>query len=221
MNYKYIAMELHEKIKQLLKIRGENQDALVPILGIGRATVTRKINGKISIFAHELLEILEYFGISLEEFKAADNYTHLLNLHKASILNKPRYVWVPVLNYAQCGNWIDFTDLDYPVGVASRYERAPTNDENAFYIIAKGDSMIGSRIHDGDLLLVEPNKPVENGNIVLANINGEKTVKRFHREEDHVVLQPMNPDFNPIVIADPDKLEKLVVYRITKVTSDL
>ena len=213
-------MELHEKIKHLLKIRGENQDALVPVLGINRPTITKKINGQVSIFAHELLEILEYFGIFLEEFKAADNYTHLLNLHKASIRNKPRYVWVPVLNYAQCGAWTNFTDLDFPVGIADRYEQASTQDENAFFIIATGDSMVGAGINEGDLLLVEPNKRVENGDIVLASIDGEKTVKRIKMADDHVLLHPMNPDFETIVITDPAKLEKLVVYRVSRTISD-
>ena len=213
-------MENHQKIKTLLKLRGEKHYTLGELLGLERTTVTRKLNGKTRFFEYELQKILNHFGILLEEFEAADTYSHLVNLYKASISEKPHYVWVPVLNYAQCGAWTDFTDLEFPVGIADRYEQAKTIDENAFFIIAKGDSMVGAGINEGDLLLVEPNKRVENGDIVLASIDGEKTVKRIKMADDHVLLHPMNPDFETIVITDPDKLEKLIVYRVSRTISE-
>jgi repressor LexA len=74
-----------------------------------------------------------------------------------------------------------------------------------FYLTVKGDSMIGAHILDGDLALVHPQATAENGEIVVALIDGEATLKRFYRERDgRIRLQAENPGFAPIMIAEGD-----------------
>ncbi len=65
-----------------------------------------------------------------------------------------------------------------------------------------GMSMRDAGIHDGDLLAVHRTPEAENGQIVVARLDGEVTVKRFQRTGDNVSLLPENPDFEPIHI-DP------------------
>ena len=144
-----------------------------------------------------------------------DEYEFLIPEYAANVASKV----VPVLNKAQCGSWTDFSDLDYPAGIAGEYIVAVTTDPNAFVVIAHGDSMIGGRINPGDYLLVEPNKSVENGNIVLAELGDEKTVKKFYQSDSQVILQPLNPNYDPIIISDQSDLEKLVVYRVSFIMS--
>ncbi|MDY7034245.1 MAG: transcriptional repressor LexA [Thermodesulfobacteriota bacterium] len=71
---------------------------------------------------------------------------------------------------------------------------------DTFLLKVKGDSMKDDHILDGDLIVTRHQVDAENGEIVAAVIDGEATVKRFYREQDHVRLQPANPDYEPIIL---------------------
>lgn len=72
--------------------------------------------------------------------------------------------------------------------------------ETHFLLMVEGLSMKDAGILDGDLVLVRHQSTAENGEIVAALINDESaTVKRFRQEGDRIMLQPENPDFQPIV----------------------
>ena len=71
-----------------------------------------------------------------------------------------------------------------------------------FMLRVKGDSMIDAAILDGDLIVVEPRPNAENGEIVVAMIDGEATVKRFYREDGRFRLQPENAAMAPIYADD-------------------
>jgi repressor LexA len=74
--------------------------------------------------------------------------------------------------------------------------------KGVFLLRVKGDSMIGAHIQDGDLVVVEENPSPENGDIVVALIDDETTMKRFFLEEGKVRLQPENPNMPPIFIGE-------------------
>ena len=71
-----------------------------------------------------------------------------------------------------------------------------------FVLRVKGDSMIDAAILDGDLIVVEQRPTAENGEIVVAMIDGEATVKRFYREHGRIRLQPENASMAPIYADD-------------------
>jgi len=82
----------------------------------------------------------------------------------------------------------------------------------SFMLIIRGDSMINAGIFDGDYILVEQQNTANNGDIVVAMIDGfesEATVKTFYKEADHVRLQPENPSMSPIVVKDVKILGKV------------
>jgi repressor LexA len=56
-----------------------------------------------------------------------------------------------------------------------------------------GDSMVDAGIRDGDIVIVRPQRTAENGQTVVALVNGQATVKRFYRTEGRVELRPANP----------------------------
>jgi repressor LexA len=70
----------------------------------------------------------------------------------------------------------------------------------AFLLKVTGDSMVGAHILDGDYVLVHPQQTAVNGDIVVALIGEDATVKRFYRSEKGVTLQAENPKFAPIQI---------------------
>lgn len=64
--------------------------------------------------------------------------------------------------------------------------------------------MKGAGIMEDDMVVVRPQSAAENGEIVAALLGNEATVKRFHQRRDQVVLEPENPEFEPIVVS-PDR----------------
>ncbi len=71
-----------------------------------------------------------------------------------------------------------------------------------FLLRVRGDSMIGAGIYDGDYLVVRKQSHAQDGDIVVARIGDEATVKRFYREGDRIRLQPENPTMEPIYAGD-------------------
>ena len=80
----------------------------------------------------------------------------------------------------------------------------------AFLLRVKGDSMVGDGIMDGDLVIVQRQDTAENGDIVVALIEDEATVKRFFRHADAVELRPSNPEYEPLLVTDVRILGKVV-----------
>jgi repressor LexA len=78
-------------------------------------------------------------------------------------------------------------------------ERIFPMDGKCFALRVKGDSMIEDGIHDGDIVVVRPQRTADNGDIVVALLDDEATVKRYYREKRHIRLQPANDKYAPIV----------------------
>lgn len=75
-------------------------------------------------------------------------------------------------------------------------------NSTAFMLRVRGDSMVEAGILDNDLVLVKQQSTASNGDIVVALIGDEATVKTFYREKDHVRLQPQNRYMDPIIVRD-------------------
>ena len=71
-------------------------------------------------------------------------------------------------------------------------------DPSCFALRVRGESMIGAGILDGDRVIVRPQQTAEDGQIVVARIGDEATVKRLRRRDGEVWLLPENPAFSPI-----------------------
>lgn len=88
--------------------------------------------------------------------------------------------------------------------------------ENGFLLKVEGDSMIGAGIEEGDYILVDKAKEPLEGDIVVALIDGEATVKRFSRKGAMVILKPENSEMEPIRIMGGDFSVAGVVVSIIK-----
>ena len=75
-----------------------------------------------------------------------------------------------------------------------------------FALKVKGDSMINAGILDGDFVIVRQQPTVESGEITVALLGDEATVKRLYKEEDHVKLQPEHPTMEPIIVGKQQPL---------------
>jgi repressor LexA len=72
--------------------------------------------------------------------------------------------------------------------------------EQIFSLRVQGDSMVNAGIYDGDFVLVKKQETADPGDVVVAQIGDEATVKRFFPERKRVRLEPANPEFGPIVV---------------------
>jgi len=73
-------------------------------------------------------------------------------------------------------------------------------DNATFALRVEGDSMIGAGIYDGDLVIVRRQATLRDGEIGVVLVDGETTVKYFHREGDRIILRPANDRYNDIRI---------------------
>ena len=87
-------------------------------------------------------------------------------------------------------------------------------NSESFMLIVRGESMIEAGILSGDYILVRRQNTAENGEIVVALIEDEATVKTFYKETDHIRLQPENSTMDPIIVPTCEILGKVIgVFR--------
>lgn len=101
-------------------------------------------------------------------------------------------------------------DIDGYLSVDASLVKSPAS----FLLRVRGDSMIEAHIVDGDLAVVRPQPTAENGEIVVAMIDGEATLKRFYREGDRIRLQPENAALMPLIIP-AETAEVIIVGKVT------
>lgn len=94
------------------------------------------------------------------------------------------------------------------------YNGRVSRDKPLFALKVRGESMLWAGILDGDIVVAEKTPSAANGEIVVAMIEDEATVKRFYKENGHFRLQPENDAFEPIITNEVIILGKVVaVYR--------
>ena len=84
------------------------------------------------------------------------------------------------------------------------FDKIVRHQASTFLVRAKGDSMQGSSILDGDILVVDKSLSPTNNAIIIAYIDGEFTVKKFFKKENSITLYPTNSNYKPIHITPED-----------------
>lgn len=102
---------------------------------------------------------------------------------------------------------------DYSEGRLSLDAHLVEHKESTFFMRVEGDSMTGLGIHDGDLLVVDRSLTPVNGNVVIAVIDGEFTVKQLFRRNGRTALKAANPAFREIVVREG---QELVVWGVVR-----
>ena len=125
--------------------------------------------------------------------------------------NKKELVDIPVVGKITAGSPIlaveNITDT-FPIPLEF------VGNGQSFMLKVRGESMIEAGILDGDLILVRRQNVAENGQIVVALIGDEATVKTFYKEKDYIRLQPENSTMDPIIVPDCQILGKVIgVFR--------
>jgi repressor LexA len=107
---------------------------------------------------------------------------------------------LPLFGYIAAGRPLEVDLSDETIAVP---QHLTTRGEN-YVLKVRGDSMVEDGILDGDLVIIARREEASNGEMVVANVNGEVTLKRLYREGARVRLQPANSMMHPIYAAARD-----------------
>jgi repressor LexA len=119
---------------------------------------------------------------------------------------------LPLFGYIAAGRPIDVDVSDEVITVP---ERLTARGEN-YVLKVRGDSMIDDGIMDGDYIIVAHRREADNGQMVVANVSGEVTLKRFYKEGERVRLQPANSMMSPIYARSRDVAVQGVVVGLMR-----
>lgn len=173
--------KLGGQIRHYRTLSGLSLEELGKRIGVGKSTVRKYEVGLIKVSHHRLEQISNALGIDVSL------------LYEKELGNE--IVEIPVYNY------ISYVNGSVTFGTATDYIRSPkdwTNSGIYFYLIAKGDGMTGTKIHEGDLLLIQKHIDVENGEIGVIVIDNECVLKRVYKNEKFFTLVSENPSYPPI-----------------------
>lgn len=190
-------------LSDLIEKKGYSRRAFAEKAGIPATTLqsilTRGV-GRASI--DTVIKVCKELGITVEEMErlASDYNGSIKNKIPTAYAINEHLVMLPIVGSISCGNGsLAYEDIE-------GYEPIPrewVKGGEYFFLRAKGDSMIGARIHEGDLLLIRKQPTVEDGEIaaVLINDNNEAVLKRVYHSGDKLILQSENPKYAPILVS--------------------
>jgi repressor LexA len=152
---------------------------------------------------HSILSALEREGL----LKRIPNVSRGIEIVKQEADNGNE---IPLLGLVAAGQPIEAILSNETVAVP----KAMVGRGRMFALRVRGDSMIDENIQDNDIIIVSSQETAENGQLVVALIDGNyATVKKFYREPDFIRLEPANPQFKPIFIKTPERIQIQGVVR--------
>ena len=167
-------------------------------------------------YAPSLEEIGKRFNLS----SLATVHKHLTNLQEKGFIKRAwnrsrsvelvstrvggRAVELPLLGYVAAGMPIEAVASTESISVP---ESLVSGRRDTYVLRVRGESMIDEQIRDGDWVVVEDRKSADNGEMVIALVEGQDvTLKKFYRESGRIRLQPANAAMQPIYV-DPDGVQ--------------
>ena len=166
-------------------------------------------------YAPSLEEIGRRFGLS----SLATVHKHLTNLEAKGFIRRAwnrsrsvelvptrvgrRAVELPLLGTVAAGAPIEAVASSETIAVPEDIVAA----RDTYALRVRGNSMIDEQIRDGDIVIVEDRKSADNGEMVIALLDGaDVTLKKFYRDDGRIRLQPANPALRPLVV-EPDQVQ--------------
>jgi len=210
-------MGLAEKVRILRSRAGLTQRELAGRTGISHGTISRVEMGEaINVRGSTLSSLASFFGITVEDLidSRVSTSALLAKLEEKSAHRRKKkteiekiplkdLIQIPVLAYVPTG-----MTAEIPEDVVMGHIHLPfawVRDREAFAVVAKGDSMTGHGINEGDYVVTSRNLEVQDGSLALIEFNGEVAVKKVFYRGDQVMLSPSNGGSAPILVTDKDE----------------
>ena len=162
------------------------------------AEIGRQFQMRSSASVHAVLTALEREGL----IKRIPNVSRGIQIVQQSDTTGEEDNEVPLLGTVAAGQPIEAILTDDTISVPKDLQ----GRGRTYALRVRGESMIDENIEDGDILIVASQRTAENGQVVVALIDGNyATVKKFYREPDFIRLEAANPQFKPIFIRTPER----------------
>ena len=181
--------------ESLCNSKGLTPNAVTKQLGLSNAAATYWKQGAVPS-GKSLEKVADFFGVSIDYLRGRESSSTpddpLTGIDNIFPVTSKRF---PLLGDIACGQPI-YADED-----RESYIVAGTDIQADFCLRARGDSMIGARIMNGDIVFIKAMPVVENGAIAAVIINDEATLKRvyYYPDKHKLVLSAENPRFEPLV----------------------
>lgn len=200
-------MKFSEILRDLRKKNGWTQDTLAAKLNVSKSTVSMYEHGERMPNYATMRALADLFDVEMDVLYGREAFTLPHNVRAVKTKK------IPLWGEIACGEPI-FAKEEHQTFV-----EAGENVQADFCLTAKGDSMVGARIHNGDVVFIRSQPLVENGEIAAVIINDEATLKRwyYYHDAEKLVLTPENPAYEPLVfvgaeLADVRCLGKAVCF---------
>ena len=194
--------EFRERLAAAMKARNMRAAGLAAESGVSPARISQYLHGVYQPKGDAVLRLAGALGVSATWLLGEDGPMDLQPAQPASGVDPGlpdnlvpvRLRRYPVLGDIACGKPIVAQDN------GEHYVNAADTDAD-FCLIAKGDSMIGARIYDGDEVFIQQTDMVENGEIAAVLLDDEATLKLlyYYPKENRLVLTPENPAYEPLI----------------------
>lgn len=157
--------------------------------------------GKSSV--QHFVKILEDKGYLTKQTRMSDGIT-LHNVHNSNEENL-----LPLLGKVAAGLPIEHRKYDEKIEVPLSMLKS---SGSYFALQVSGDSMIGEGILDGDYVVIRKQTTATNGDIVVAEVGDEATIKRYYKKKNHVELHSANPNYKPIILNEASQLRIVGIW---------
>ncbi len=206
-----------DRLKEAMSIRGVRATALSQTTGLSKARISQYTHGVYSPNGDALCRLANALSVSEAWLLGKSDVMEIETPALPDRLARVRYRPFPVLGNIACGAPV------LAVEQMDEFISAPDDTDADFILVAKGDSMIGARIFDGDEVFIKQTDMVNNGEIAAVILDDEATLKRFYYypEESRLVLKPENPKYEPMVYEGEDLNRVRIVGRAVSVLSKL
>lgn len=188
-------MTTGQRMKDRRKAIGLSAERVAEILGVSPATIYRYENGDIEkVPGDRLGPIANALQTTPAYLMGWEDDANNTAIYPPNIIPMPEMRKIPLVGTIACGEPI-LADENI-----EEYIKVPKNIPADFALTCRGDSMINARIFDGDIVYIRQQDTVENGEIAAVLIDNEATLKRVKLYDDHISLEPENPQYRPIVL---------------------
>lgn len=205
-------LDLYKNIKKLRIERGLSQQELAELTGYtDRSSIAKIEKGEVDLTESKIKAFADALKVRPISLMGWDNLPPFHNIHPVAAKS------YPVLGSIACGKPILMVE-------EKEVQVDATDIPKADYIlIAKGDSMIGARINNGDIVFIREQPEVENGEIAAVAIGDEATLKRvyYYREKAMLILKAANPAYEDMIFTGPELEDIHILGKAVKFQSEV
>ena len=183
----------NRRFNKFLKLKNLSQSYIASVSGVSRSNISQICNGRINISERFLISLMKEFNLNPEWIRHG----------KKPMIMPAKKLGVPIVADIPAGHWKYWIDL-YTPGKADDYIfSSRIKGENLFGVNVKGDSM-DPMLHDGDILIIDPDKRFIRGIAVVRHKNGFKIRNAYYSASNRLYLVPLNTKYKSeeIIIGD-------------------